>query len=31
MPKFLIKASYTQEGVRGVIDKGGSSRREASP
>jgi uncharacterized protein with GYD domain len=29
MPKFLIKASYTQQGVRGVIDKGGSARREA--
>ena len=29
MPKFLIKASFTQQGVRGVIDSGGSSRREA--
>ena len=29
MPKFLLKASYTQQGVKGVIDKGGSSRRDA--
>jgi uncharacterized protein with GYD domain len=29
MPKYLIKASYTQQGVRGVIEKGGSARREA--
>jgi uncharacterized protein with GYD domain len=29
MPKYLIKASYTLEGVKGVQSKGGSSRREA--
>jgi uncharacterized protein with GYD domain len=29
MPKFLIEASYTLDGVRGVQSAGGSSRREA--
>jgi uncharacterized protein with GYD domain len=29
MPKYLLKASYTQKGVQGVIEKGGSARREA--
>ena len=29
MPKFLIEASYTQEGVKGVQSAGGSSRRDA--
>ena len=29
MPKYLIEASYTQEGVEGVRSKGGSSRRDA--
>jgi uncharacterized protein with GYD domain len=29
MPKFLITASYTAEGVKGVQSKGGSARREA--
>lgn len=29
MPKFLFKASYGPEGVRGVADKGGTARREA--
>ena len=29
MPKFLITASYTVEGVKGVQSKGGSSRRDA--
>jgi uncharacterized protein with GYD domain len=29
MPKYLIQASYTREGVEGVRTKGGSSRREA--
>ena len=29
MPKYLIEASYTQEGVEGVRTKGGSSRRDA--
>lgn len=29
MPKFLIKASYTAEGVRGIAAKGGTARKEA--
>jgi uncharacterized protein with GYD domain len=29
MPKFLIKASYTPDGVRGLIKEGGSRRRAA--
>ena len=29
MPKYLIEASYTTEGVEGVRTKGGSSRRDA--
>jgi uncharacterized protein with GYD domain len=29
MPKFLIEASYTVDGVKGVQSSGGSSRREA--
>jgi uncharacterized protein with GYD domain len=29
MPKFLITASYTPEGVKGVQSKGGSARRDA--
>ena len=29
MPKYLIEASYTQEGVKGVQSAGGSSRRDA--
>ena len=29
MPKYLIKASYSSEGVKGVRSKGGSSRRDA--
>ena len=28
MPKYLIKARYTQEGIAGVKREGGSSRRE---
>jgi uncharacterized protein with GYD domain len=28
MAKYLIQASYTQSGVKGVMDKGGSSRRD---
>jgi uncharacterized protein with GYD domain len=27
MPKFLLSASYTSEGVKGVMSEGGSSRR----
>ena len=29
MPKFLVQASYTQEGVKGVQRAGGTSRRDA--
>ena len=29
MPKFLITASYTTEGVKGLLKDGGSSRRAA--
>jgi len=29
MPKYLLEASYTTEGVKGVADKGGSARRDA--
>jgi uncharacterized protein with GYD domain len=29
MPKFLIEASYTLEGVKGLRSAGGSSRRDA--
>ena len=27
MPRFLMKASYTTEGVRGLLSEGGTSRR----
>jgi uncharacterized protein with GYD domain len=29
MPKFLIKASYNPDGVRGLLKEGGSRRRAA--
>ena len=29
MPKYLIEASYTLEGTRGVLREGGSKRRDA--
>ncbi len=29
MPKYLIQASYTAEGVKGLQSAGGTSRREA--
>lgn len=29
MPKYLVQASYTTDGLKGVIEKGGSSRPEA--
>ena len=29
MAKYLIVASYNAEGIKGVIDKGGTARREA--
>lgn len=30
MPKYLIEASYTAEGAKGVLRDGGSKRREAA-
>jgi uncharacterized protein with GYD domain len=29
MAKYLVVASYTAEGIKGVISKGGSARRDA--
>ena len=29
MPKYLIQASHTVEGLKGLLKEGGSSRREA--
>jgi uncharacterized protein with GYD domain len=29
MPNYLIEASYSTEGVKGVADKGGTARRDA--
>jgi len=29
MPKYLIEASYTAEGAKGLVAEGGSKRREA--
>ncbi|HEY1868879.1 MAG TPA: GYD domain-containing protein [Candidatus Cybelea sp.] len=29
MPKFLVRASYTVEGTRGLLKSGGSARRRA--
>ena len=30
MPKYLIEASYTTEGVKGLLKDGGSKRRAAA-
>ena len=30
MPKYLFQGSYTPEGFRGLLDEGGSKRREAA-
>ena len=30
MPKYLIQASYTAEGAKGLLKEGGSKRREAA-
>ena len=30
MPKYLIQASYTTEGVQGLLSDGGSARTEAA-
>jgi uncharacterized protein with GYD domain len=29
MPKYLIEATYTAEGAKGLLDKGGTARRKA--
>lgn len=29
MPKFMIKASYNAEGVKGIVKEGGTARRDA--
>lgn len=29
MPKYLVRASYTAEGVRALLKEGGNSRRDA--
>ncbi len=29
MPKFLLKASYTAEGIKGLLREGGTGRRSA--
>lgn len=30
MPKYMVEANYTLEGVRGLIQEGGSKRRDAA-
>lgn len=30
MPRYLLEVDYTLDGVRGVVDKGGSARRTAA-
>ncbi len=30
MPKYLFQGSYTEEGLRGLLEEGGSKRREAT-
>ena len=30
MPKYLFHGSYTKEGLKGVLNEGGSKRREAT-
>lgn len=30
MPKYLLDVNYTLDGVRGVVDKGGSARKAAA-
>jgi uncharacterized protein with GYD domain len=29
MPKYMLKASYTNEGAKGLMSKGGTARRDA--
>lgn len=30
MPKYLLEVNYTLDGIRGVVDKGGSARKSAA-
>ncbi len=30
MAKYLFQGSYTEEGLRGLLEEGGSKRREAA-
>jgi uncharacterized protein with GYD domain len=30
MPKYLFQGSYTEEGLKGLLEEGGSKRREAA-
>ena len=30
MPKYLIRGSYSEQGLKGLLEEGGSKRREAS-
>ena len=30
MPKYLVQASYTADGIRGLLEDGGSSRHDAA-
>ena len=30
MPKYMIQASYTAEGVKGLLAEGGTKRRDAA-
>jgi len=29
MPRYLVQASYTSEGAKGLLSEGGSARRES--
>jgi uncharacterized protein with GYD domain len=30
MPKYMIRASYTAQGAKGILERGGSARRQAT-
>ena len=30
MPKYLIRGSYSDQGLKGLLEEGGSKRREAA-
>lgn len=30
MPKYMLEVNYTQQGVQGLLDKGGSARKSAA-